>query len=72
MVQFDFSGLDAASRALFHRDAEGTYTPLNPCGFFLASWTVVPLKVEDPDAEYHLVLTVGDRELSVRPGVRQH
>ena len=56
LVQYDFSGLDAAARALFHRDSEGTYTPLNPCGFFLASWTVVPLKVtEAPGAQLRVL-----------------
>ena len=45
---------------------------LNPSGFFLARKTSFTLKVEDPSSFNHLVLSVGDKEITVRPGVRAH
>ena len=63
--------VERVAHALYRKEGEA-FVALNPGGSFLAARTCVPLKVEDPGSENHLVLTVGDRELTVRPGVRQH
>mmetsp|Transcript_15697 Transcript_15697/g.18914 ORF Transcript_15697/g.18914 Transcript_15697/m.18914 type:complete len:140 (-) Transcript_15697:485-904(-) len=72
MLQYDFSGVDAASRQIFRREDSGEYVTLNPTGFFLASSTSFTLKIEDETSFNHLVVSVGDKEITVRPGVRAH
>ena len=61
LVEYDFSGMDAASRQIFKKQEDGTFNPLNPTGFFLAQKTCVNLKIEDPTSFNHLVLSVGDK-----------
>ena len=51
---------------------QGIFVPLNPTGFFLANSTVVTLKVEDETTCNHVVVSVGDKEITIRPGVRKH
>ena len=51
---------------------DGSYAPLNPNGFFLGSKLAITLKIEDSTTYNHLVLSVGDKEITVRPGVRAH
>ena len=70
-LQFDFTGIDEASRTIFQK-AGDDYVPLNPTGFFLSNSTTVTLKVENADSFNHLVISVGDKEITIRPGVRQH
>ena len=71
MLEFDFSGVDASARQIFRKDGV-QLTPLNPTGFFLAARSSVTLKIEDANSLNHLVVSVGDKELTVRPGVRAH
>ena len=71
MIEFDFSGVDAAARRIYRKDG-AELTPLNPTGFFLAARSSVTLKIEDTNSLNHLVVSVGDKELTVRPGVRAH
>ena len=83
MLEFDFSGVDHAARQIFKR-VEGTgaddmnapglgsFQALNPTGFFLAPRSCLTLKIEDDNSMNHLVLSVGDKELTARPGVRAH
>ena len=73
LIEYDFSGVDAAARRLYSKcPRSGNYNQLNPNGFFLASRSVCIVKVEDESSQNHLVLSVGDKELTVRPGVRAH
>uniref|UniRef100_A0A7S0PZW2 Uncharacterized protein n=1 Tax=Coccolithus braarudii TaxID=221442 RepID=A0A7S0PZW2_9EUKA len=72
LLEFDFSGVDEAARKVYRKEAEGVYVPLNSTGFFLAPRSSITLKIEDPDSLNHLVLSVGDKELTARPGVRAH
>ncbi|KAL1498924.1 hypothetical protein AB1Y20_013445 [Prymnesium parvum] len=72
LLEFDFGGVDAAARQLFRKTGDGKYVSLNPTGFFLAPQCAVTVKVEDANSLNHLVLSVGDKELTVRPGVRAH
>jgi hypothetical protein len=73
LVEFNFEGVDAAARQIYKKDpAKDEYTALNPHGFFLAARSSVTLKVEDPASNNHLVLSVGDKEVTIRPGVRAH
>ena len=83
MIEFDFSGVDRAARQLFRRIPGGgaedhnspdarRYIALNPNGFFLAPRSALTLKIEDVNSLNHLVLSVGDKELTARPGVRAH
>ena len=70
LVEFDFSNVDAAARQIFRKADDGSYAPLNPNGFFLGSKLAITLKIEDSTTYNHLVLSVGDKEITVRPGVR--
>ena len=72
LVEFDFSNVDAAARQIFRKADDGSYAPLNPNGFFLGSKLAITLKIEDATTYNHLVLSVGDKEITVRPGVRAH
>ena len=72
LVEFDFSNVDAAARQIFRKADDGSYAPLNPNGFFLGSKLAITLKIEDSTTYNHLVLSVGDKEITVRPGVRAH
>ena len=72
LIEFDFSGVDDAARQIFRKEKSGAYSPLNPNGFFLAAKSTLCLKVEDDNSNNHLVLSVGDKELVARPGVRAH
>ena len=58
--------------AAFRKADDGSYAPLNPNGFFLGSKLAITLKIEDATTYNHLVLSVGDKEITVRPGVRAH
>ena len=71
LVEYDLSGVDSWARRIYRKDGT-SYAPLNPTGFFLADRTALTLKVEDADSLNHLVLSVGEKELTVRPGVRAH
>ena len=71
MIEFDFEKMDSAARQIFRKDAEG-YVALNPAGFFLAAHSTITLKIEDDSSLNHLVLSVGDKEITARPGVRAH
>uniref|UniRef100_A0A7S2D9H9 Uncharacterized protein n=1 Tax=Haptolina brevifila TaxID=156173 RepID=A0A7S2D9H9_9EUKA len=81
MVEFDFTGVDAAARQIFRRVSDAgdpnnlgsaSYQALSPNGFFLAARSPLILKVEDANSMNHLVLSVGDKEMTARPGVRAH
>eukprot|EP00316_Scyphosphaera_apsteinii_P021361 CAMPEP_0119331972 /NCGR_PEP_ID=MMETSP1333-20130426/81762_1 /TAXON_ID=418940 /ORGANISM="Scyphosphaera apsteinii, Strain RCC1455" /LENGTH=172 /DNA_ID=CAMNT_0007341701 /DNA_START=166 /DNA_END=684 /DNA_ORIENTATION=- len=76
LIEYDFSGVDSAARQIYRREISPTgslcYTALNPTGFFLSARSAVILKVEDATSLNHVVLSVGDKELTVRPGVRAH
>ena len=73
LIEYDFTGVDAAARQIYRKDpASGEFAALNPTGFFLAAKSTVTLKVEDPSSNNHLVLSVGDKEITIRPGVRAH
>ena len=83
MIEYDFSGVDRAARQIYQKVAPdlkdinrrpdaGTYVQLNPTGFFLAARSCLVVKVEDLNSQNHLVLSVGDKELTARPGVRAH
>ena len=71
MIEFDFGGIDAAARDICKKEG-GKYVPMNPNGFFLAAKSCITLKVEDASSLNHLVLSVGDKEITARPGVRAH
>ena len=45
LLEFDFTGVDAAARQIFRREADGKYVALNPTGFFLAGRSSITLKV---------------------------
>lgn len=74
-LQEDWRGVHAAeslsSRCIYKKNGE-EYTQLNPSGFFLAAKSVFILKVEDEKSLNHLVVSIGDKEITVRPGVRAH
>ena len=72
LIEYDFAGVDAAARQIYRKEATGTFSPLNPSGFFLGAKATLTLKVEDVTSNNHLVLSVGDKELVARPGVRAH
>ena len=73
LIEYDFSGVDKAARQIYRKCPDsGSLTALNPTGFFLAARSTIIVKVEDEDSQNHLVLSVGDKELTVRPGVRAH
>ena len=63
--------LDVAARQIYRKQATD-YVALNPTGFFLAARSALTLKIEDADSLNHLVLSVGDKEITARPGVRAH
>mmetsp|Transcript_68635 Transcript_68635/g.129448 ORF Transcript_68635/g.129448 Transcript_68635/m.129448 type:complete len:143 (+) Transcript_68635:127-555(+) len=71
-LTYDFSGVDAIARDLFQKKPDGTFVQLNPTGFFLASKSSVLLKVEDDSVFNHVVVSVGDKEITIRPGVKAH
>lgn len=70
LVEYDFSGMDAAARQIFKKQEDGSFNPLNPTGFFLAPKTCINLKIEDPTSFNHLVLSVGDKVM--RAHIRAH
>ena len=70
-IEYDFTKIDAASRELFRR-VGADYHPLNPTGCFFAGKAAFVLKIEDAASMNHLVVTVDPRDITVRPGVRQH
>ena len=73
LIEYDFSGVDAAARRIYSKcPKSGNFNQLNPTGFFLAAHSAITVKVEDEGSQNHLVLSVGDKELTVRPGVRAH
>ena len=72
LIEFDFSGVDEAARQIFKRTADGEYTPLHPTGFFLACKCAATLKIENTSTNNHLVVSVGEKEITIRPGVRAH
>ena len=73
LIEYDFSGVDAAARRIYSKcPKSGNFNQLNPNGFFLAARSAITVKVEDVNSQNHLVLSVGDKELTVRPGVRAH
>lgn len=71
MLIYDFSGVDEVARLIYKKGEEG-FSQLNPTGFFLANKTSVTLKVENPDLFNHVVISISDKEITVRPGVRAH
>eukprot|EP00927_Polykrikos_kofoidii_P000320 TRINITY_DN1011_c0_g1_i1.p1 TRINITY_DN1011_c0_g1~~TRINITY_DN1011_c0_g1_i1.p1 ORF type:complete len:144 (+),score=23.84 TRINITY_DN1011_c0_g1_i1:71-502(+) len=71
-LQFDFAGMDAASRNLYRKEGDGTFVELNPSGWFMANSCIFVLDIADAESMNHLVLSMGDKEVTVRPGVRQH
>ena len=72
LIEYDFAGVDSAARQIYRKEPTGKFSPLNPSGFFLAAKSTLTLKIEDPSSNNHLVLSVGDKELVARPGVRAH
>lgn len=71
-VEYDFGGVDAHARNLYKKEGDDKFVALNPGGFFLAAKTVFTVKVEDVNSQVHLVVSIGDKEVTVRPGVRMH
>ncbi|CAK0848066.1 unnamed protein product [Prorocentrum cordatum] len=71
-LTYDFSNIDAAARRIYRRLDDDTFSQLHPTGFFLGVKTTFVVKVENPCSANHLVVTVGEKEVTVRPGVRQH
>ncbi|CAD7956269.1 unnamed protein product [Amoebophrya sp. A120] len=71
-IQFDFAKLDTAAKQLYRKNEDGSFDPLNPGGWFLANSCVFVLDIADEKSFNHLVLSIGDKEITARPGVRQH
>ena len=73
LIEYDFEGVNAAARQIYKKDpSTGEFTQLNPNGFFLAPKSSITLKVEDASTFNHVVISVGEKEITIRPGVRQH
>lgn len=72
MMDFDFSNVDHAARQIYKKEDINGFIPLNPTGFFLATRTCITLKIADPNTYNHLVISVGSKEITIRPGVRKH
>lgn len=62
LIEFDFSAVDTAARQMYRQDPTGSFSRLNPAGFFLANKTSFPLKIEDPCSHYRLHVSLGEKE----------
>ena len=73
MLTYDFSEIDAVSRLIYKKDScSESFTQLNPTGMFLATKTSITVKVEDHSKFNHVVVSISEKEITVRPGVRAH
>eukprot|EP00391_Amoebophrya_sp_Ameob2_P013673 CAMPEP_0178985294 /NCGR_PEP_ID=MMETSP0795-20121207/2070_1 /TAXON_ID=88552 /ORGANISM="Amoebophrya sp., Strain Ameob2" /LENGTH=141 /DNA_ID=CAMNT_0020676231 /DNA_START=735 /DNA_END=1157 /DNA_ORIENTATION=+ len=68
-LQFDFSKFDDAAKTLYRKNPETSeFEPLNPGGWFLGACCCFVLDITDAGSFNHLVLSMGDKEITARPG----